>query len=57
MTDIGDYEDILDAIARGIETARNNPMPDETHDPDRYAAWCTLQELRRAGWTIRRNSN
>lgn len=58
MTDIADYEEIMTAIARGVEVARDNPLSDAGHDADRYIAWCALQQLRLAGWTIQRpNSN
>ena len=55
MKELADSEAILSAIALGIKIARDNPMPDDTRDADRYAAWCATQELRRAGWIIRQN--
>lgn len=53
-TDYSDYEAILMAIGSGLAVARSHPLPDEG---DRYAAWCILQELRRAGWVIAAKSS
>ena len=53
MTDYDDYPAILSAIEMGIETARQKPKPaDSPGTTDEYLAWCILQELRRAGWSI-----
>jgi len=57
VKELVDSEAILSAIALGIKVAHDNPVPDNTHDADRYAAWCATQELRRAGWIIRQNSS
>jgi hypothetical protein len=57
MTDHADYEAILAVIKHGIDVARRNPKPDEPVAADDCVAWCILQELRRAGWTVSRNSN
>lgn len=53
MMDAADHDPILEAIAHGIDVARRNPLGDESLDADRYAAWCAMQELRRAGFVIR----
>ncbi len=57
MTDIADYEAILAVIESAIELTRQKPLPDKPVPPDDYLAWVILQELRRTGWTITRNSN
>jgi hypothetical protein len=57
MTDWEDYEAIVAIIEHGIDVARRNPRPDEPVAADDYVAFCILQELRRAGWTVSRNSN
>lgn len=54
MTDRADHEEIMTAIARGVEVARNNPLSNTEYNADTYIAWCALQELRRAGWSIQR---
>lgn len=54
MTDYGDYEPILAVIEAAIDKARKNPKPGESTSGDDFTAWCVLQELRRAGWTISR---
>ncbi len=56
MTDYNDYEAILDVIEFGVGKARENPKPDEPNPSDDYTAWVILQELRRAGWTVSRDS-
>jgi hypothetical protein len=55
MTDWEDYEAIVAIIEYGIDVARRNPRPDEPVAADDYVAFCILQELRRAGWTVSRN--
>jgi hypothetical protein len=57
MTDSANYEVILSVIESAIELVRQNPKPGEPTPTDGYTAWVILQELRRAGWTITRNSN
>ncbi|SEJ33695.1 hypothetical protein SAMN05518849_105103 [Sphingobium sp. AP50] len=57
MTDFIDYNPIMDVIVKGITVARNNPLPDDGEDTDRYIAWCAVQELRRAGWIIKKASD
>jgi hypothetical protein len=55
MTDYLNYEPILAVIEHGIDVARRNPKPGEPIAADDYIAWCILQELRRAGWSVVRN--
>jgi hypothetical protein len=52
MTDFDDYPAILSAIGTGIDAARRNPKGEAPGTDDEYLAWCILQELRRAGWSI-----
>ena len=52
MTDYDDYPAILSVIETGIDLARRNPKPDAPVAADEYVAWCILQELRRAGWSV-----
>ncbi len=52
MTDYDDYPAILSVIETGIDVARRNPKPDAPVAADEYVAWCILQELRRAGWSV-----
>jgi hypothetical protein len=54
MTADADYEAVLAVIEHGIEVARRNPKPGEPVAADDYTAYCVLQELRRAGWTVTR---
>jgi|CXWL01.1.fsa_nt_gi hypothetical protein len=53
MTNMEDHEAIMDAIKMGIDVARRNPGPE---DVDGYIAWCVLNQLRLAGWTVTPNS-
>jgi hypothetical protein len=55
MTDYADYEAILAVIEHGIKVAR--AAAEEQHEPaaTEFTAWCVLQELRRAGWSVARN--
>jgi hypothetical protein len=57
MTDDADYEAIVAVIEHGMNVARRNPKPNEPVATDDYVAFCILQELRRAGWTVSRNPN
>ncbi|GEM_PF-2628382 len=55
MTDYADYEVILAVLETGLLKARENPRPGEPLPDDNYVAFVVLQELRRAGWDIRRS--
>ena len=62
MTDYTDYEGVLAAIKTGIDSARRIKerevsCADEnfTLVTDDFIAWCVLQELRRANWSIVRS--
>jgi hypothetical protein len=57
MTDQADYEAILAVIEHGINVARRNPKPGQPAAADDYMAWCVLQELRRAGWSVVQTSS
>jgi hypothetical protein len=57
MTDYADYEAIVAVIEHGMNVARRNPKTNEPVATDDYVAFCILQELRRAGWTVSRNPN
>ena len=52
MTDYGDHEAILAVIEHAIEVTRQNPEREEATATNGYIAWCVLNELRRAGWSI-----
>ena len=52
MTDYGDHEAILAVIEHAIEVTRQNPEREEATATNGYLAWCVLNELRRAGWSI-----
>lgn len=53
MTDYDDYPAILSAIETGIDVARRKPLPDSAPGTaDEHLAFCILQELRRAGWSV-----
>ncbi len=56
MTNIRDTEAVLAVIESAIELTRKNPKPNEPVSSDNYVAWVILQELRRTGWIISRNS-
>jgi hypothetical protein len=55
MTGWEEYEAIVAIIEHGIDVARRNPRPDEPVAANDYVAFCILQELRRAGWTVSRD--
>jgi hypothetical protein len=50
-------EAILNVIKHGIDVARRGKPPNEAEPTDDLIAHCIVQELRRAGWSIRENSN
>lgn len=53
MTKSADYPAVLAAIRTGIDVRRSCKKPGETQDEtDELLAWCVLQELRRAGWSV-----
>jgi hypothetical protein len=57
MTDGLAIMSILPIIESAMELTRQNPKPDEPIPSDGYMAWVIVQELRRNGWAIVRNSN
>ena len=52
MTDTAHYDAILAAIAHDVDVARQNPIDQDPPVTDDYIAWCVLNELRRAGWSV-----
>ena len=50
-------EAILSVIKLGIDVARRNKGTNEPEPSDDLIAHCIVQELRRAGWSIREISN
>ena len=54
---VTDTPAILAIIEAAMELTRQNPKPDEPVPSDNYMAWVIVQELRRNGWAIVRNSN
>lgn len=53
---MNDDIEFLPVIELGIDVARRN-MEANQENPDQFTAFCVWQELRRAGWSITRNSN
>lgn len=43
---------VMDAIEKGIQTARTNPKAGDESTSDGYVAWCIWNELRLAGFKV-----
>ena len=54
---VSDTPTILAIIESAMELTRQNPKPGEPVPSDNYMAYVIIQELRRNGWAIVRNSN
>ena len=52
MTDALHNEAIIAVIAHGVEVARQNPMDQDPPITDDYIAWCVINQLRLAGWSV-----
>jgi hypothetical protein len=52
MTDTANYPAILAVIAHGVDVARQNPLDENPPINDEYIAWCVINQLRLAGWSV-----